>query len=188
MLLFGIVMYAAGKLGQEPVRSQGHVHRISPHCGWSTPELFEVWEGRAIVFAQQKSGDDPGRCFAIEARSGDRVAIPPGWAHYVANGDPNSHLIFAAWCDRQYGFDYDQMRTHGGLAWFPLMGSGGKVEWTANRNYSFSRLEQRAARAYPELGLSLDMPIYEHLRQAPESIQWISDPARLRNVWPHFEP
>src|SRR5512140_1935730 len=26
-LLFGVVTYAAGRLGQEPVRSQGHVHR-----------------------------------------------------------------------------------------------------------------------------------------------------------------
>jgi glucose-6-phosphate isomerase len=48
MLLLGIVIYASGKLGDGPVRSQGHVHAVSPHCGWSTPELFEIWEGRAI--------------------------------------------------------------------------------------------------------------------------------------------
>ena len=29
-LLFGVVTYSAGKLGQEPVRSQGHIHKISP--------------------------------------------------------------------------------------------------------------------------------------------------------------
>ena len=28
-LLFGVVTYSAGKLGQEPVRSQGHIHKIS---------------------------------------------------------------------------------------------------------------------------------------------------------------
>jgi hypothetical protein len=32
------------------------------------------------------------------------------------------------------------------------------------------------------------MPIYEHLRRNPESIQWISDPARLENLWVRFEP
>ena len=30
-LLFGVVTYSAGKLGQEPVRSQGHIHKISPY-------------------------------------------------------------------------------------------------------------------------------------------------------------
>src|SRR5439155_84481 len=119
--LFGIVMYAKGSLGDGPVQSQGHVHAVSPHCGWSTPELFEIWEGRAIVYGQENSEDNPGRCVAIEAEPGDRVVMPPRWAHFVANADSQSVLIFGAWCDRQYGFDYAQVRAHGGLAWFPLM-------------------------------------------------------------------
>ena len=44
-LLFGVVTYSAGKLGQEPVRSQGHIHKISPYSGWSTPEIYEIWSG-----------------------------------------------------------------------------------------------------------------------------------------------
>jgi glucose-6-phosphate isomerase, archaeal len=188
MLLFGIVMYASGKLGDEPVRSQGHVHAISPHCGWSTPELFEIWEGRAIIYGQEKSGDDPGCCVAIKAGLGERVVMPPGWAHYVVNADLNSKLIFGAWCDRQYGFDYTQMRAHRGLAWFPLIEANGEIHWEANPTYSPSKLEQRNSRQYPELRLSSALPIYEHLPRDPESIQWISDPARFRHLWPRFEP
>lgn len=37
-LLFGVVAFAAGRLGREPVRSQGHVHRVSCHSGWSPPQ------------------------------------------------------------------------------------------------------------------------------------------------------
>jgi glucose-6-phosphate isomerase, archaeal len=188
MLLFGVVIYASGRLGDEPVRSQGHVHAISPHCGWSTPELFEIWQGRAVVYCQEKSGDDPGRCIAIEAGPGDRVVMPPGWAHYVANADPNSKLAFGAWCDRQYGFDYTQMRAHRGLASYPLIARDGRLTWERNPNYSLSKLRCREARQYPELGLSSEMPIYEHLHRNPESIQWISDPARLENLWAQFEP
>ena len=188
MLLFGVVMYANGRLGDEPVRSQGHVHAISPHCGWSTPELFEIWEGRAVIYGQERSGDDPGRCVAIKAGPRDRIVIPPGWAHYVVNAGLNARLIFGAWCDRQYGFDYTQMRAHRGLAWFPLVESDGELSWAANPTYLPSRLEQRNARQYDELRLSSTVPIYEHLRRDPESIQWISDPARLRHLWARFEP
>ena len=60
-LLFGVVAYTAGKPGREPVRSQGHVHAIAPHSGWSPPELFEIWEGKAIIYAQEFTADDPGR-------------------------------------------------------------------------------------------------------------------------------
>lgn len=188
MLLFGVVMYASGRPGDEPVRSQGHVHAMSPHCGWSTPELFEVWQGRAIIYGQEKSGDDPGRCVAIEAGPGERVVIPPGWAHYVVNADSKSNLIFGAWCDRQYAFDYTQMRAHHGLAWFPLVGSNGLSRWERNRNYAPSTLQHRKARPYPELRLSSSLPIYQHLHADPESIQWVSDPARFRNLWRRFEP
>ena len=44
-LLFGVVTYSAGKLGQEPVRSQGHIHKISPYSGWSTPEIYDLYAG-----------------------------------------------------------------------------------------------------------------------------------------------
>jgi glucose-6-phosphate isomerase len=81
--------------------------------------------------------------------------MPPGWGDYVANADPNSKLAFGAWCDRQYGFDYTQMRAHLGLAWFPLIASDGGLTWERNPNYS------------------------EHLHRNPESIQWVSDPAKL---------
>jgi len=188
MLLFGVVMYAKGRLGDGPVRSQGHVHAISPHCGWSTPELFEIWEGRAFIYCQENSGEDPGRCIALDAGPGERVVMPPGWSHYVANANLNSPLIFGAWCDRQYGFDYTQMRAHHGLAWFPLMADDGEVGWEPNPTYSLSRLEHRKARTYPELGLSPSMTIYELFRHDPESVQWVSDPARLGNLWQRFEP
>ena len=70
-MLFGAVSYAAGSLGDEPVRSQGHVHRISSHSGWSPPEVYEIWTGKAFIYMQEKVADNPGRCFAIEAGPGD---------------------------------------------------------------------------------------------------------------------
>ena len=39
-LLYGVVTYAAGKLGKEPIRSQGHIHWISKFSHWSTPEVY----------------------------------------------------------------------------------------------------------------------------------------------------
>jgi glucose-6-phosphate isomerase len=188
MLLFGIVVYASGRLGREPVRSQGHVHAIAPHCGWRTPELFEIWEGRAIVYAQEHTGDDPGRCVAIEAQVGDQIVVPPGWAHCVINADVNSRMVFGAWCDREYGFVYDEIRAHGGLAWFPLAGEGGAISWARNPRYRKSRLVCRSARSYPELGLASSVPVYQQYACKPESVQWVSDPSRFATLWPGFEP
>lgn len=187
MLLFGVVAYESGRLGDEPVRSQGHVHAIAPHCGWSTPELIEIWQGSAIIYAQEKMLDQPGRCVAIEAGPGDKVVIPPGWVHYVINRNPEARMMFGAWCDRQYGFDYDGVRAHRGLAWRPLLREGG-IEWQRNSSYAPSHLVSRPARSYPELGVSDTLPIYEQFARDQNSMQWVSEPVLLEHLWDAFEP
>lgn len=186
-LLFGVVAYANGRLGDEPVRSQGHIHAPAPHNGWSPPELFEIWEGHAIVYAQESAEDEPGRCIAIEAGPGDQVVVPPGWAHCVINADEHTRMVFGAFCERQYRFLYDQVRAHGGLAWFPLLRNGG-LEWEPNPQYRKSTLNVRAPRAYPELGLDPKTSIYSQYRSDPEAVQWVSDPARAAMLWPALEP
>jgi glucose-6-phosphate isomerase, archaeal len=188
LLLFGAVVYAEGRLGDEPVRSQGHVHRIAPHSGWSPPEIFEIWNGSAIIYAQERAQDDPGCCVAVTARAGEQVVVPPGWAHCVINADPLKRMAFGAWCDRQYGFDYSGVRAHHGLAWFPKLTKAGTVEWEANPRYRGSGLEQRRPRLYPELGLKSSRSIYKQFLDDPETVMFVAEPGRTADVWSNFVP
>ncbi len=187
-LLFGVVAYAAGRLGNEPVRSQGHVHAIAPHSGWRPPELFEIWEGKAIIYAQERAADDAGRCIAVTAGPGEKVVVPPGWAHAVINADTEMRMVFGAWCDRQYGFEYAGVRAHGGLAYFPLVAEDGAIEWMVNDRYRAGGLQQRRSRSYPELGLDPGEPIYAQYHRNPDSVQWVGQPQRFAQLWPGFEP
>jgi glucose-6-phosphate isomerase len=96
-------------------------------------------------------------------------------------------MVFGAWCERQYGFVYDGVRALGGLAWFPFV-SAGQIIWKPNPRYAQSELQQRSPRAYPELGLRQDKPIYAQYEQNPGAIQWVPEPARLAELWKTFEP
>ncbi len=182
MLLFGVVTYAAGRLGPEPVRSQGHVHRVSRHSGWRPPELYEIWRGRAVIYIQEYAAGDPGRCFAIEAGPGEVVVVPPGWAHATISADTRQPLTFGAWCDREFGFEYDAVRERGGLAWYPLLDNAGGLAWKRNPRYVEGSLVSRRTRAYPELGLQAGPPIYSQL----DRVGWVSKPAQID--WTKFEP
>jgi glucose-6-phosphate isomerase, archaeal len=188
MLLFGMVSFAAGRLGQEPVRSQGHVHRVSQHSGWSPPELYEIWSGRAVVFMQEFAADDPGRCFATEAGPGSIIVVPPGWAHSTISADPEEPMVFAAWCDREYGFLYDEVRSRCGLAWYPLLSPAGCLEWQPNPRYVQRELCIGPPRQYSELGLDGARPIYEQFDADPSAIQWVSNPGLCEQYWKDFVP
>jgi glucose-6-phosphate isomerase, archaeal len=188
MLLFGLVTFAAGRLGNEPVRSQGHVHRVARHSGWSPPELYEVWSGRAVVYMQEFAADDPGRCFAVEAGPGQTVVVPPGWAHATLSADAVQPMTFAAWCDREYGFVYDQVRARGGLAWYAEFDSNGRLVWRPNPRYLQSELCVGAPQDSGRLGLDRSMPIYSQFERNPASVQWVSDPGAFERYWKDFTP
>jgi glucose-6-phosphate isomerase, archaeal len=188
MLLYGLVTYGRGRLGKEPVRSQGHVHRVVARSGWSPPEIYEIWAGRAVVYMQEFAADDPGRCFAVTAEPGDVVVVPPGWAHATLSASQEAPLTFGAWCDRDSGFEYDEVRARRGLAWYALLDDCGQLEWRRNTRYVSRELLMGPPDSYQKLFLRKGVPIYTQFERNPEAVQWVSEPARMSDVWPDFVP
>lgn len=185
-LLFGAVAYEAGTVGREPVRSQGHVHAISASCSSSTAELYEFWHGSGAVLMQERVDDDPGRCFAVVARPGDKVLVPPGWAHLTVNADPCSRMAFGAWCVRDYGFDYAEIRRRHGLAWYPIIDRH-RLAWVANPAYAATGLTRKSPRSYAALGITSE-PIYAQWQHHHSVFNFIAQPDLARTLWPDFVP
>ena len=167
-LLFGVVTYAAGMIGREPVRSQGHKHAISASCGASTPEVYE-------------------KCYAIYARPGDVVIVPPGYVHATVNADVNRNLTFGAWCVRDYGFDYETVRNHGGIAYYPFV-EDGSLKWSPNPAYSGGELIIKNARTWEDFSLEAGVPVYTQFQKDKERFMFVADPARCPELWKNFEP
>ena len=187
--MFGLVTYASGRLGNEPVRSQGHVHKKSEFANnWSTPEVYEIWAGRAIIYMQESAGRNPGRCFAVQAKAGQVVIVPPGWAHSTISLDSDIPMTFGAWCDRDYGFDYKDVRANNGLAWFPMFNSQDILEWRRNPAYRMTSLVEKTARDYPEFDIQSDQPIYTQFEENPEKFLFVSRPDLYSEKWTDFTP
>lgn len=188
MLLFGAVTYSAGKLGKEPIRSQGHIHRKSSHSGWSPPEIYEIWTGKAIIYMQEFANDNPGKCFAVYAETGDVVIVPPNWAHATISADQSQPLTFGAWCDREYGFEYDKVRAHGGLAWFPLVGDNGEITWHSNPEYEKSDLIKKNPNDYSQFGIIKGEAVYKTFEKNHDVFQYVSKPYLKEKEWGEFIP
>jgi len=187
-LLYGAVIYAEGSLGGEPIRSQGHIHKVASGSNWSTPEVYEIWRGKAIIYMQESTGVEPGRCFVIEALPGDVVIVPPGWVHATISADPSQPLIFGAWCVRNYGYEYDNVRRYGGIAWFPLIGKNREIIWEPNPNYQTSSLTVKSPADYAHLGIEEGLSIYSIFEKDPEAFLYVPEPQRMEKVWADFTP
>lgn len=186
-LLYGAVIYAKGCIGKEPVRSQGHIHAVSASCGYSTPEVYEIWEGEAIVYMQETAEDNPGRCYAVYGRAGDVIVVPPYWAHCTVNANPAFHMVFGAWCVRDYGFDYAGVRRHGGVAFFPTVEEG-RILWERNPAYSAGKLVEKEPERYRELGLKRGIPIYCQYEKQRNLFSFVTRPQNAAECWKEFIP
>ena len=188
-LLYGLVTYAHGSLGTEPIRSQGHIHRRSKHGkGWSTPEVYQIWSGKGIVYMQEYAKDNPGKCYAVYAEPGDIVVVPPFWAHATISGDPDIPLTFGAWCDRDYGFEYEEVRGHKGLAWYPLIEKDGKLGWHFNDNYMKSQLIEKRPGDYTLLSVENKKCIYTQYEEDKDKFRFVPEPYLVKDVWESFVP
>ena len=188
-LLFGIVTYASGKLGKEPIRSQGHIHKKSAYGqNWSTPEVYQIWSGKAVIYMQEFTDDNPGNCYAVYAEPGDIVIVPPNWAHATISADPETPLTFGAWSDFDYGFEYEKIRSQKGLAWFPLLKDNGELTWKNNDNYEETYLTIKRPNSYKEFGIQQKKSIYKQYEENKDLFLFVPKPYLKKEVWESFIP
>jgi glucose-6-phosphate isomerase len=154
----------------------------------SPPEIYEIWTGKAIIYLQEFAEDQPGRCYAVEALPGEVVIVPPDWAHATISADPEEELTFGAWCDRNFGFDYNGIRAHKGLAWFPVINQQNEIEWVKNSNYAESQLIIKKPENYAQLGIVSGEPIYSSFEKQPDKFLYVSNPELKKEVWINFIP
>lgn len=186
-LLYGIVIFSKGKIGDEPVRSQGHIHSISKSCMSSTPEVYEILNGNAIIYMQEYCESNPGRCYAVYAKEKEVVIVPPNWAHFTVNANPNKNLVFGAWCVRDYGFDYDEVRKYSGLAFYPIYDENDNIKWIKNKNYDKGEIIEKKPRNYEEFNIDRER-IYLQFENDFDKFMFVSNPNIKLNEWINFIP
>jgi glucose-6-phosphate isomerase, archaeal len=118
---------------------------------------------------QEKATDHPGRIFAWKADEGDVILVPPGWAHYTVNANPNEPMALGAWCVRDYGFDYKDVREHRGLAYYPIVNDSA-IDFIPNPHYQQVDIIRKKPRKYLEFNLDYSKSLYEQFQDDPQSI------------------
>ena len=137
---------------------------------------------------QEFADDNPGRCFAVYANPGDVVIVPPAWAHATISADAKTPLTFGAWCDQDFGFEYDKVRALKGLAWYPLVAENGKLDWHSNPNYNKHKLIQKDPANYSHLGVQHQKCIYEQFENNNELFSFVPKPSIISETWNNFIP
>ena len=79
---------------------------------------------------QKREGKEIKDVFAIKAKKGDIVIIPPGYGHITINPSRKKDLKMANWMANKVKSDYRPIQKMGGACYFYT-----KNGWVKNKNY-----------------------------------------------------
>jgi glucose-6-phosphate isomerase len=123
-LRYDITVIPARMLGKEFVKTKGHGHEKN------YAEVYEVLKGKALYLIQKSKGNKILDVYAIKAKKGESVVVPPGYSHITINS-ASQDLKEANWvsekCKNVYG-PFEKM--HGACYYYTKSG------WTKNKNYA----------------------------------------------------
>ncbi len=176
---YGAVVYNHGSLGREFLRSQGHVHSVSPETGVGYSELYEFWYGSGLVYMQSSAEAEVDDVIVVEAGPGEKVAIPPGWAHATVNigDDP---MVFGAVYAPGAELLYEPLRRRRGTAHYVL------ADGTLEANPAYRRVpkaRRQSPHAFPGLGIAPGQPALVALAQDEGCLDFVSRPEAFPGLW-----
>lgn len=122
-LRYDITVIPPQMLGREFVKTMGHIH------SQSFQELYKVLKGEAIFLLQKAENKKVEDVFAIKAKAGDVVIVPPYYGHITINPS-NKNLKVANWISKKCKNFYDRIQKNNGFCYFYT-----KKGWVKNTKY-----------------------------------------------------
>ena len=116
-LRYDITVIPPNTLGQEYTKTAGHNHPIVPDTNITYTELYEVIKGEGLYLLQKTKKNKLTDAHFIKAKAGDKIIIPPGYAHITINPREDT-LIMANWVARNFTSEYDSIKTLNGGAYY----------------------------------------------------------------------
>ncbi len=122
-LRYDITVIPSRSLGKELVKTKGH-----QHIG-NFGEIYIVLEGEAIYLMQKYEKERVKDVYAVQAKKGEVVVIPPYYGHVTINPSGKT-LKMANWLAEKCKSRYDLFEKLGGACYYFT-----KSGWLKNKNY-----------------------------------------------------
>lgn len=170
---YDITTINSGKIGEEYIKTVGHYHSYVPNTELTYPEVYEVINGEVDYLLQTKP-DMEGNVdvIIVEAKTGDKVVIPPGYGHISVNvGGETSVSSNIQKRDLPASSDYGSYETFQGGALYRK-----ESGWDNNPAYKIRSIKRVTPKEKPEWGLLKNTPLYTSFVENPGKFTYVTKP------------
>jgi len=176
-------------MGKEFTKTIGHDHPIIPGTDITYPEIYEVLEGKAIFLLQDSENNIIKDVFAIKAKNGDKIIVPPNYEHLIINIG-KSDLKTCNLISRTFSSNiYKPFKMRHGFSYYAIRGFFG-IKWVKNPNYiSIPKIKFEMPNNFYHFNLQKEQPLYKltdnldkvDFLKNPQKYEWSLDIARDKN-------
>ena len=172
-LRYDVTIIRPDKLGNEFMKTAGHYHP------GNFGELYEVLFGEAWCLLQKKNTKDYRiieDVILVKAKVQDKIVIPPGYGHILINLG-TTELVTSNWVSSEFSSEYDLYKKAQGAAYYIFRDNlGERFELNpCYKNVPKIRVA-RPAKEITKFGLRQLEPIYPHLYQEVQKLDFLNDP------------
>ncbi|NYY79802.1 glucose-6-phosphate isomerase [Raoultella planticola] len=184
MLLFGVVTYAAGRLGKNRFAVRDMSIASASTAAGRRRSCMKSGRESHYLHARVRGGR-PRTLLCGHRRAGRKGTGTARLGHATISASRDEPLTFGAWCDREYGFEYDAVRARKGLARYPRCRMN-RLSGCIIRTI-FPGGCRLLPRQYTEFGIT-SAPVYQQFIDDPARFQFISRPDKTAELWRNFHP
>ena len=171
---YDLTLLMPGKIGNEPVRTVGHLHNLLRKIG-RPAEIYQVLFGSAIFLFHDIKTD---HIYAVRKSKGEKIIIPPQCAHITINASSSKPLLIANIFINNANSDYSFFKKTHGPAWYPTIKKGNKIYFKKNpnvkRDVNFSK---KTSRVLP-FGLNSKTSLYKEFVLHTNRFSFLSNPKK----------
>lgn len=163
---YELTWFPALKIGQEYVKTLGHIHFPESGSGIDPPEICEVLVGRAhfLFMKLNPDGFSAEDAFYIELTAGQKLIIPPGYNHLTINPGPGP-MLFSDVVARTVRGNYASIIKAGGAVYLEVERGQAPVFIPNPRYRSHPILRRVYPKEFPQLQLVSGEPLYTVFRR-----------------------
>ena len=183
-LLYAALVLRAGTIGAERARIRGHINSHAAGTAITYPEVYEVWQGRGLLYLQSEAAPDVSHIVTLEISPGSKAIVPPGWASLLVNiGD--RPLVAGSWLAVECHQQHEPLEALGGMAHYVLAGADSSgYDLEPNTHYRSVPVPRNVpVQDYPNFGLTQDDPMFMTFRRNPDVFRFMTRPQDYAGVW-----
>lgn len=183
-LRYDILDSAPVCLGKEYNKTAGHYHSGVKDTSFTYPELYELIKGDAYYLMQKLEGDKIIDVYAVRAKSGDKILMPPGYGHFTIFLSKEG-IRMSNWTPSDSFSDYDQIKKKHGAGYYALIDESAAdgLRWVKNENYSYvPPLRFLKPTNFSDIGLVKDVNMYTLARDL-KKMDYLNNPQKYSELW-----